>query len=58
MPENVWEIFGKFRNKFPEIPEYSKKILKNIKKFPHLPERAENAENDGKIQKMRGKFLE
>jgi len=47
IPTLVRKCVGKFWNKFPEIPEYSKKILKIIKKFPHLPERAENAENAG-----------
>ena len=30
------KIVGKFWNKFPEIPKYSKKILKISEKFPQL----------------------
>jgi hypothetical protein len=39
---------GKFWNKFPEIPKYSKKILKNIRKIPTAVKRAENAINPAK----------
>ena len=50
MRGKFWKIVGIFQNKIPKIPEYSKKIQKNIKKIPTLISRAENA----KIQKNPG----
>ena len=51
MRGKIQKIVGNFWNKFPEIPKYSEKIVKNIRKIPTGVKEAENAKNPIKSEK-------